>query len=168
MYKNHWPWEEKQDDPQTFKKKWQKLFLNKKWLTEAIDQIHIWTLLSNVLLLSILNTIHMVSSLKQKITKHECLHVKTCIWPFLGPPWALGFLKHLHKEPDVYPLAMAPAKKTPLILNSFHFYSFFSVWLLVVDFSPCWAHFGPLLGAKILQSRTISSLAPNSILWLWD
>ena len=20
MYKNHWPWEEKQDDPQTFKK----------------------------------------------------------------------------------------------------------------------------------------------------
>ena len=42
------------------------------------------------------------------------------------------------------------------------------MWLLVVDFSPCWAHFGPLLGAKILQSMTISSLAPNSILWLWD
>ena len=37
------------------------------------------------------------------------------------------------------------------------------VWLLMVDFSPCWAHFGPLLGAKILQSMTVSSLAPNSI-----
>ena len=48
-------------------------------------------------------------------------------WPFLAPPWALEFLKRLHKEPDVsiYPLAMAPAKKTPLILNSFHFHSFF-------------------------------------------
>ncbi len=58
--------------------------------------------------------------------------------------------KHLHKEPDVYiyTLAMAPAKKTPLILNSFHFYSFFWVWLLVVDFSHCCAHFGPLLGAN--------------------
>ena len=30
------------------------------------------------------------------------------------------------------------------------------------------AYFGPLLGAKILQSMTISSLAPGSILWLWD
>ena len=74
-------------------------------------------------------------------------------WPFLavfGLPWALGFLKHLHKKPDayIYPLAMLPAKKTPLILNSFHFYSFFWVWLLVVDFSHCCAHFGPLLGAK--------------------
>ena len=93
--------------------------------------------------------------------------------PFLavfGPPWALGFLEHLHKEPDVYiyPLAMAPAKKTPLVLNSFHSYSFFLVGLLVVNFSPCWAHFGPLLGAKIFQSMTKSSLAPNSILWLWD
>ena len=38
----------------------------------------------------------------------------------------------------------------------------------MVNFSPCWAHFGPLLGAKILHSMTISSLAPNSILWLWD
>ena len=58
--------------------------------------------------------------------------------------------KHLHKEPDVYiyTLAMAPAKKTPLILNSFHFYLFFWVWLLVVDFSHCCAHFGPLLGTK--------------------
>ena len=94
-------------------------------------------------------------------------------WPFLAafgpPPWALGFLEHLHKEPDVYiyPLAMAPAKKTPLVLNSFHSYSFFLVGLLVVNFSPCWAHFGPLLGAKIFQSMTKSSLAPNSILWLW-
>ena len=37
--------------------------------------------------------------------------------------------KHLHKEPDVYiyTLAMAPAKKTPLILNSFHFYSSFFI-----------------------------------------
>ena len=36
------------------------------------------------------------------------------------------FLEHLHKDPDVciYPLAMALAKKTPLILNSFHFYLF--------------------------------------------
>ena len=55
-----------------------------------------------------------------------CYH----FWPYravFGPPWALGILKHLHKEPDVsiYPLAMAPAKKTPLILNSFHFHSFF-------------------------------------------
>ena len=91
-------------------------------------------------------------------------------WPFLavfGLPWALGFLKHLYKRPDayIYPLAMAPAKKNTL---NFVFFSFlfilFVVWLLVVDFSPCWAHFGPLLGAKILQSMTISSLAPNSIL----
>ena len=46
---------------------------------------------------------------------------------YAHPPWALGFLEYLHKEPDVYifPLAMAPAKKTPLILNSFHFYLFF-------------------------------------------
>ena len=69
-----------------------------------------------------------------------------------GPPLALGFLKHLHKEPDVYiyPLAMTPAKKSPLILNSFCLYSSFFVQLLVVNFSHCWAHFGPLLGAKIL------------------
>ena len=51
-------------------------------------------------------------------------------WPFLvifGPPSALGFLKHLHEEPGVYiyPFAMAPAKKTPIILNSFHFHLFF-------------------------------------------
>ena len=53
-------------------------------------------------------------------------------WPFLAVfapplPSALGFLEHLHKEPDIYiyPMAMAPAKKTPLILNSFHFHSFF-------------------------------------------
>ena len=42
------------------------------------------------------------------------------------------------------------------------------MWVLGVDFSPCSAHFGPLLGAKILQSMTISSLAPNFILWLLD
>ena len=84
-------------------------------------------------------------------------------------PMGAGF-KVSNKEPDVYIylLAMAPAKKTPLIVNSFHFYSFFVVWLLVVDFSLGWAHFGPLLGEKILQSMTISSLAPNSILRLRD
>ena len=71
-----------------------------------------------------------------------------------------------HKEPDVYiyPLVMAPAKNTPLILNSFHFDSFFLVGLLVVNFSPCSAHFGPLLGVKILQSMTVLTSAPNSIL----
>ena len=42
------------------------------------------------------------------------------------------------------------------------------VCLLEVDFSPGWTHFGPLLGAKTLQSMTISGSAPNSILWLWD
>ena len=51
-------------------------------------------------------------------------------WPFLAVfelPCALGFLKRLHKEPDVYiyPLAMTPAKKTPLIFNSFNFIHFF-------------------------------------------
>ena len=93
--------------------------------------------------------------------------------PFLavfGPPWALGFLEHLHKEPDVYiyPLSMAPAKKNLQFWIHFIFIYFFVKWLLVVNFSPGWAHFGSLLGAKILQSKTISNLAPNSILWLWD
>ena len=48
-------------------------------------------------------------------------------WLFFSPPWILGFLKHLCKEPDIYiyPLAMAPAKKSPLILNYFYFHSFF-------------------------------------------
>ena len=64
----------------------------------------------------------------------------------------------------MYPLAMAPAKKTPLVLNLFYSYSFFLVGLLVVNFSHCWAHFGPLLGAEIPRSMTIPSLAPNSIL----
>ena len=42
------------------------------------------------------------------------------------------------------------------------------VWLLVVDFSPGWAHFGPLLGEKILQIMTNSNSAPNSILGIRD
>ena len=92
-------------------------------------------------------------------------------WPFLAifgcfwPPWAHGFLEHLNKEPDVYiyPLAIAPAIKTPLILYSIHFYFSF-----VVNFLPCWTNFGPLLEAKILQCMTISSSAPNFILRMWD
>ena len=63
------------------------------------------------------------------------------------PPWALGNLKHLCKEPDVYiyPLAMAPAQKKPLILNCFCFYLFFLYGFSMIDFhlvgpilDPCW------------------------------
>ena len=59
-------------------------------------------------------------------------------------------------------------KKHPLFWILFIFIHFFVVCLLEVDFSPGWTHFGPLLGAKTLQSMTISGSAPNSILWLWD
>ena len=57
-------------------------------------------------------------------------------WASLSPAWALGFLKHLCKMPDVYiyPLAIASAKKTPLILNSFHSYSFSWVWFFSGQF----------------------------------
>ena len=72
-------------------------------------------------------------------------------WP---PPWALGFLKHLHKEPDVYiyPLAIAPAKKTPLIFNSFHFYSFFCDMVVSGQFftwlGPFWVLAGGINSSK--------------------
>ena len=70
--------------------------------------------------------------------------------PFLGPPWALGFLKHLHKEPDVYiyPLAMAPAKKPRLILNYFHFYSFFFGRIVSGRFFSLLCQFWTLIGGK--------------------
>ena len=72
------------------------------------------------------------------------------LWAVFGPP-----LSPRELDVYIYPLAIAPAKKDTL---SFEFFSFvftlFVVWLLEVDFSPGWAHFGPLLGAKILQGMT--------------
>ena len=67
---------------------------------------------------------------------------------FGPPPWALGFLKHLHKVPDVYihPLAMSPAKKNTLIFEFFSF-SFIFLWcgclwsifhLVGPILDPCW------------------------------
>ena len=35
MYKNHWPWEEKQDDPQTLKKKIAKIVFKQKMINRG-------------------------------------------------------------------------------------------------------------------------------------
>ena len=88
-------------------------------------------------------------------------------WLFLDPPEPKGFwnicIRSLTSISTFW--QWHQPKKTPLINNTFHFHSFF-FGAVVSGWS--FTFFGPLLGAKILQSMTIWSLAPNSILWLWD
>ena len=63
---------------------------------------------------------------------------------FWAPP------KYLQEEPDIYiyPLAMAPTKKTPLIFNSFHFHSFLFAVVVSGGFFTLLGPFWTLAGGK--------------------